>query len=67
MIMGKIFTKKWFEATFIRMIRTGAEAALGVIGSSFVLSEIDWRLTISASVVAMIVSGLMALKGLPEV
>ena len=32
--MGKVFTKKWFEATLIRMIRTGAEAALAVIGST---------------------------------
>ena len=28
--MREIFTKKWFEATLIRMLRTGAEAALAV-------------------------------------
>ena len=31
--MKKIFTKEWFLATLIRMIRTFAEGALAVIGT----------------------------------
>lgn len=65
--MGKIFTKKWFEATFIRMVRTGAEAALAVIGSTTLFGGVDWRVVGSSTLLAMVVSFLLALKGLPEV
>jgi len=65
--MDKVFTKKWFEATLIRMIRTGAEAALAVIGSTTMFGGVDWRVVGSSTLLAMIVSFLLALKGLPEV
>ena len=65
--MGKVFMKKWFEATLIRMIRTGAEAALAVIGSTTMFGGVDWRVVGSSTLLAMIVSFLLALKGLPEV
>lgn len=65
--MGKVFTKKWFEATLIRMIRTGAEAAMAVIGSTTMFGGVDWRVVGSSTLLAMIVSFLLALKGLPEV
>ena len=65
--MGKVFTKKWFEATLIRMIRTGAEAALAVIGSTTMFGGVDWRVVGSSTLLAVIVSFLLALKGLPEV
>ena len=65
--MGKVFTKKWFEATLIRMIRTGAEAALAVIGSTTMFGGVDWRVVGSSTLLAMIESFLLALKGLPEV
>ena len=65
--MGKIFTKKWFEATVIRMIRTGAESALAVIGSTTLFGGVDWRVVGSSTLLAMVVSFLLALKGLPEV
>ena len=65
--MGKIFTKRWIEATVIRMIRTGAEAALAVIGSTTMFGGVDWRVVGSSTLLAMVVSFLLALKGLPEV
>ena len=65
--MDKVFTKKWFAATLIRMIRTGAEAALAVIGSTTMFGGVDWRVVGSSTLLAMIVSFLLALKGLPEV
>ena len=65
--MDKVFTKKWFEATLIRMIRTGAEAALAVIGSTTMFGGVDWRVVGSSTLLAMVVSFLLALKGLPEV
>lgn len=59
--------KKWLKAAGIRAIRTVAQCALGVIGSSALLSEINWGVVASASAVAGIISILMSITGLPEV
>ena len=58
--------KKWAKAAGIRAVRTVAQCALGVIGSSALLSEIDWNVVASASAVAGIISILMSITGLPE-
>ena len=62
-----IFTKQWFKATLVRMLRTGAEAALAVIGSTAYFGEVDWKMVGSSTLLAMIVSFILAIKGLPEV
>lgn len=58
--------KKWFKAAGIRAIRTMAQAALGYIAGSALLSEVDWQVVISASLLAAITSMLMSIAGLPE-
>ena len=65
--MKKVFTKDWFKAAAIRSIRTIAQTALATIGSSAVLSDVNWGIVASASVLAGILSILTALAGLPEV
>ena len=62
-----MFTNKWFKAAGVRAIKTMAQTAIGVIGSSLVISEIDWLMVASASVVAGVVSILTSVAGLPEV
>lgn len=62
-----MFTKKWFKAAGIRAIKTMAQTALGVIGSSVVISDVNWIMVASASVVAGVASILTSIKGLPEV
>lgn len=59
--------KKWIKAAAIRCIKTIAQAAIGVIGASYVLADIDWKVVVSASLVAGILSILTSLAGLPEV
>lgn len=59
--------KKWFKCASIRAIRTVAQTALGVIGASYVLSDVSWMEVISASILAGLVSMLMSIAGLPEV
>jgi hypothetical protein len=65
--MEKIFTKKWFKAAGIRAIKTIAQTAIAMIGTSVVLAEVDWVAVVSASVLAGILSILTSLAGLPEV
>ena len=62
-----MLTKKWFKAAGVRAIKTMAQTAIGVIGSSLVISDIDWLMVASASVVAGVVSILTSVAGLPEV
>lgn len=65
--MKQIFTKEWFTAAAVRAIKTVAQTAIATIGTSAILSAVDWRIVISASVLAGILSLLTSLAGLPEV
>lgn len=65
--MGKIFTKEWFKAAGIRAIKTCAQTAVATIGTAAVMSSVDWKMVVSASILAGILSILTSLAGLPEV
>lgn len=60
-------TQKWFKAAGVRAIKTIAQTAIAVIGTSAVLSAVDWKMVISASIVSGIVSVLTSIAGIPEV
>ncbi len=64
---GSIFTKEWFRAAGIRALKTVAQTAIATIGSSAVISAVDWRVVASASALAGILSILTSIAGLPEV
>ena len=65
--MGNIFTKEWFRAAGIRALKTCAQTAVATIGTAAVMSSVDWKMVVSASVLAGILSILTSLAGLPEV
>ena len=56
----------WLHAAGIRAIKTVAQTAVGVIGASTVLSDVDWLFVASAAVLAGVVSMLTSVAGLPE-
>lgn len=60
-------TVEWFKAASVRAVKTMAQAAIGVIGSSVVVSSVDWKMVVSASVVAGVVSLLTSIAGIKEV
>lgn len=60
-------TKKWLKAAGIRAVKTMAQTAVAVIGTGAVLSAVDWKMVLSASIVASIVSILTSVAGIPEV
>ena len=45
-----ITDKKWWHAAGLRAIRTVAQTAVAAIGSSVLLSEVNWLMVASASV-----------------
>lgn len=63
----KFKTKEWFKAAGIRAIKTIAQTAIATIGTSAVLSEVNWLMVASASILAGILSILTSIAGLPEV
>lgn len=60
-------SKSWLKAASIRAIKTVAQAAISIIGSSVALGEVDWKMVVSASILAGILSLLTSVAGLPEV
>ena len=60
--------KTFWRAAAIRAVRTVCQTACAVIGSAFVLSDVNWITVISASILAGILSVLTSIAtGLPEV
>ncbi|HZJ81301.1 MAG TPA: holin [Guyparkeria sp.] len=58
---------KWWKAAGIRAIKTVAQTAVATIGTSAILSEVNWLVVASASALAGILSLLTSIAGLPEV
>ena len=58
----------FIKASIIRAIRTICQTAVAVIGTAFVLEEVNWWAVVSASILAGILSILTSVAtGLPEV
>lgn len=58
--------RKWWRAAAIRALKTIAQTAIASIGTAAVLSDINWIMVGSASVLAGLLSLLTSLAGLPE-
>lgn len=65
--MNNVFTKKWFACALVRSLKTVCQTAIATIGTSALMSEVNWAAVISASVLAGILSILTSMAGLPEV
>lgn len=59
--------KKWIKAAGVRAIKTVAQTAVGIIGASAAIGEVNWKVVLSASLLAGITSLLTSIAGLPEI
>lgn len=59
--------KQWVKAAGVRAIKTGAQAAVGAIGASATMGEVNWPLVGSTALLAAILSILTSIGGIPEV
>ena len=59
--------KKWWKAAGIRALKTVAQTAVAMIGTSALISEVNWLAILSGSALAGILSMLTSLAGLPEI
>lgn len=59
--------KDFATCALIRAIRTVAQTAVATIGTAAILSEVDWLMVVSASILAGLLSILTSIAtGLPE-
>lgn len=65
--MKKETFKKWIKAAGIRALKTVAQTAIATIGTSAILSEVNWAVVCSATALAGLLSLLTSVAGLPEV
>lgn len=65
--MNKAYWIKWGKAAGIRAVKTMAQAAVAVVGTGALISEVNWVQAVSAAAVAGALSLLTSISGLPEV
>ena len=65
--MNNITNPKWWAAAGVRALKTFCQTAIATIGSTAVMSAVDWKMVASASILSAILSMLTSLAGLPEV
>lgn len=65
--MDNLTNPKWWAAAGVRALKTMAQTAIATIGTSAVISEVNWVMVASSSGLAAILSLLTSLAGLPEV
>lgn len=57
---------EWSKRAGVRAVKTVAQAAIAGIGTAAAMGQVDWRYTVSASLLAGVVSMLTSVAGLPE-
>ena len=59
--------KAWIRAAAIRAVKTVAQTAVATIGTTAMITSVDWRVVVSTAALAGILSVLTSVAGLPEV
>lgn len=59
--------KQWAKAAGVRALKTAAQTAVATIGTTALMSQVDWIIVGSASLLAGVLSILTSIAGLPEV
>lgn len=65
--MEHLKSKAWWKAAGIRALKTVCQTAIGTIGTSALMSDVNWIMVGSASLLSGIICILSCIGGLPEV
>lgn len=57
---------KWIKAAGIRAVKTVAQTTIATIGTSMMISEVNWLTVLSTAGLAGVISLLTSVAGLPE-
>lgn len=66
-LKANVDTKEWFKAAGVRAVKTMAQTFVATVGTAAVLSAVDWKVVVSASVMSGILSVANSVAGIPEV
>ena len=58
--------KRWAKAAGVRAAKMMAQTAVATIGTTAVMSSVDWKIVLSTAILAGVVSVLTSVAGLPE-
>lgn len=64
--MNKDYLVKWAKAAGVRAVKTMAQTAVAAIGTTAVMSGVDWIMVGSTTALSGILSVLTSVAGLPE-
>lgn len=64
--MTKKNFKQWAKAAGMRAIKTIAQTAIATIGTSAIISDVNWLVVGSSALLAGILSILTSIAGIPE-
>ena len=64
---NKKYWIQWGKAAGVRAVKTVAQTFIATVGSAMVISAVDWKLVVSASILAGVLSVATSVAGLPEV
>lgn len=60
-------TKKWLKKAGVRAVKTMAQTFVATVGTATVMGAVDWKMVLSASVLAGTLSIATSVAGIPEV
>ena len=60
-------TKKWLKKAGVRAVKRMAQTFVATVGTATVMGAVDWKMVLSASVLAGVLSIATSIAGLPEV
>ena len=60
-------TKKWLKKAGVRAVKTMAQTFVATVGTATIMGAVDWKMVLSASVLAGILSIATSVAGIPEV
>ncbi len=66
-MLSNLVNNDWMKAATRRAVKTMAQTAVGLIGTSIIISDVSWQVVLSASLLAGVTSMLTSIAGLPEV
>lgn len=66
-IKVSVDTKEWLKKAGVRAVKTMAQTFVATVGTTTVIGAVDWKMVLSASVLAGILSIATSVAGIPEV
>lgn len=66
-LKASIDTREWAKAAGVRAVKTMAQTFVATVGTAAVLSAVDWKVVVSASILSGILSVANSVAGIPEV